>query len=210
MRRPRRLAVLATVLGLSLSPVRGWSADPGPGSSPAALFGLGKQSLGLAGGFGFALPIADTGDEQLQEVEFVYVAPRWGIGISDPMGRDAWYRGSFEVVAEGALLYQVEPENGFAGGITAMLRYNFLRGGPFIPFAEAGVGILVLDWDLEERSDGVNFSPQAGFGFHYFVSPRTALTSEWRWHHISNAGIDQPNRAINSSLFLIGVTTFLK
>jgi hypothetical protein len=42
------------------------------------------------------------------------------------------------------------------------------------------------------------------------VLGRTALTGEWRYHHISNAGIHQANSGISSSVILFGVTVFLK
>lgn len=210
MRRPRRLGVFATVLSTLLFPWGGWGAGPGPGSSASGLFGLGKQAIGISVGHGLAIPIADTANPELEDVQFITVAPRWGIGISNPIGGDAWYRGNFELLGEGTFLYQVEPKEGFAGGITAMFRYNFLPDGRFLPFVEAGAGILVLNLDLAGREDGLNFSPQAGVGFHYFVSEQTAFTGEWRILHISNADIEQPNRSLNSSLFLIGVTTFLK
>ena len=218
-RAPSKPVLLATVV-VALLPRIVSAADPGLTSpprqeragaqSPARLFRLGAQEIGIAAGYGFAIPIADTSDDELRDVQYIYFAPRWGIGISDPMGEDAWYRGNIELVAEGAFLLNVEPKDGFAGGITALLRYNFLPEGVFIPFVEAGVGILSLDFDLKNRSDGLNFTVQAGFGFHYFVSDRTAFTGEWRYHHISNADIEQPNFGINSSLFLIGVTIFLQ
>lgn len=105
---------------------------------------------------------------------------------------------------EGTLLYAFEPGDGVAGGVTPLIRYNFLAGDRFIPFVQGGAGILALDFNLRRQSDGVNFTPQGGLGFHYFVSARAALTWEWRYHHISNAGIRRPNMGINSSLLLLG------
>ena len=222
MRLPRKQIPLATVVVALLLPRAVSGADPGLRSStqqeragpqsPARLFRLGTQEIGIAAGYGFALRfVGETGDdEELRDVQYFYVAPRWGIGISDPMGGDAWYRGNVELLAEGAFLLNLEPKDGFAGGITVMLRYNFLPAGVFIPFVEAGAGILSLDFDLMNRSDGLNFTAQAGFGFHYFVADRTAFTGEWRYHHISNAAIERPNLGINSSLFLIGLTIFLR
>ena len=196
-----------------------WAADGGPETavegtnevpvSPASMFGLGRQEIGLAVGYGFGLPIGGTKHLELEDVQYTYVAPRWGIGISNPIGGDAWYRGNFELLLEGAFIINVEPQSGFAGGATAMFRYNFLAGDTFIPFLELGAGIVALDFNLADQADGFTFTPQGGVGFHYFVSERTALTAEWRLHHFSNAGINEPNNGINSSLFLIGVSVFL-
>ncbi|HET9296710.1 MAG TPA: acyloxyacyl hydrolase, partial [Candidatus Binatia bacterium] len=80
----------------------------------------------------------------------------------------------------------------------------------FIPFFFAGVGFIALDADLARQSDGLNFILQSGVGLHYFISQQTALTGEWRFHHISNARIHDKNAGINSSLFMLGVTFFLR
>lgn len=211
------LILIMVVFGLGPG---AWAAGEGPETavegmnevplSPASLFGLGRQKIGLAVGYGFGIPLGGTKGGDVEEIQYTYVAPHWGIGISNPMGGDSWYRGNVELLMEGAFIINFEPKSGFAGGATAMLRYNFLPGGNFIPFIELGGGIVSLDFDLQdEQSDGFNFTPQGGVGFHYFVSERTALTAQWRLHHISNAGIDEPNDGINSSLFLIGVSAFL-
>lgn len=227
MRRPHRSLLVATVLVL-LVPRGGWAADPGSGSvaeptatatrSPAHLFGYGRQEIGIGVGYTEGFRFGES-TRPLEEVELIYVAPRWGIGISDPMGGDAWYRGNFELLMEGAILIQTEPRDGFGAGLTAMVRYNFLPEGRFIPFVEGGAGLLGIDFDLAHRPgpeaelegqrDGFNFSLHFGVGSHYFVSDRAALTGEVRYHHISNAETRQPNNGIDSVVFMIGVSIFL-
>ena len=183
------------------------AAEP---AADATLFGFGRQSVGIAGGHGLALPVGGTSSDELRDLQFLYLAPRWGVGLSDPMGGTSWYRGNFDLVLEGSFLYSLEPKNGIAGGLTPLIRYNFLAGNRVIPFVQIGGGILALDFDLRRQADGVNFTPQAGLGFHYFLSEATALTGEWRYHHISNAGIHSNNAGINSSVVLFGITVFLR
>jgi hypothetical protein len=69
---------------------------------------------------------------------------------------------------------------------------------------------LALKADLKFQADGLNFTPQGGVGVHYFIFDRASLTAEWRFHHLSNAGIHERNVGINSSLVLFGVTYFLR
>ncbi|HEX6176525.1 MAG TPA: acyloxyacyl hydrolase [Candidatus Binatia bacterium] len=180
-----------------------------PGTYDSA-FGYGKQSLGISGGYGLALPVGGTDAPELEDIEFVYVTPRWGVGITDPLGGSSWYRGNFELLLEGTFLYMLEPKSGIAGGIAPGLRYNFLTGTRVIPFLQAGVGFIALDADLTRQSDGLNFILQTGLGLHYFITQRSALTGEWRFHHISNASIHDKNAGINSSLFMLGLTFFLR
>ncbi|HEU4345187.1 MAG TPA: acyloxyacyl hydrolase [Candidatus Binatia bacterium] len=175
-----------------------------------SLFGFGRQSIGISAGHGLALPIGGTAGEGLRDVQFIYLSPRWGVGISDPMGGNRWFRGNFEFLVEGVFLYEFQPKNGIAGGITPLVRYNFLTGNRLIPFVQAGAGILALDFDLKRHADGLNFTLQGGAGIHYFIWDRAALTGEWRFHHLSNADLHRRNAGINSSVVLFGITLFLR
>jgi lipid A 3-O-deacylase len=205
------IAALIALSGFALKNSEAVAADASdqPGTYESA-FGFGRQSLGISGGHGFALPVGGTDGPELEDIQFVYATPRWGIGISDPLGGRSWYRGNFEFLLEGTFLYMFEPKSGIAGGIAPGLRYNFLTNTRFIPFFFAGVGFIALDADLARQSDGLNFILQSGLGLHYFISQQTALTGEWRFHHISNASIHDKNAGINSSLFMLGVTFFLR
>jgi hypothetical protein len=196
------LAILA--VGCLPSPVWAESAEPGAG----VRFGRGARHVGLTAGVGIAMQRIGE-DRDTDDVRYVATTPRFGIGLFDPLGGDAWYRGNFELVLEGTFLAQFEPHGGWAGGGSTILRYNLLCCGRFVPFFDGGVGILNLDFDLEDQADGINFIIHAGLGTHYFLSERTALTGEWRYQHISNARINYPNRSINASAFFLGASFFL-
>lgn len=205
------IAALVALIGLEL--MKGDASVAEAADQPAgyeSLFGFGKQSLGISAGHGLALPVGGTQTSELEDIQFLYLTPRWGVGITDPLGRHSWYRGNFELLVEGTFLYMFEPKRGLAGGLAPMVRYNFLTGSRFIPFLQAGAGVIALDADLRQQADGVNFILQSGLGLHYFISERTALTGEWRFHHISNANIHDRNAGINSSLVMFGFTFFLR
>lgn len=201
------IAALVALPGFGSQTGHALAAQPG---SYDSAFGFGKQSLGISGGYGLALPVGGTDSPELEDIQFVYVTPRWGVGISDPLGDRSWYRGNFELLLEGTFLYMFEPKHGIAGGLAPVFRYNFLTGTRIIPFLQVGAGVIALHADLERQADGLNFILQSGLGLHFFVSQSTALTGEWRFHHISNAGIHNRNAGINSSLFMLGITFFLR
>jgi lipid A 3-O-deacylase len=202
------VAALVALPGLGSTNGSANAADQPAGYDSA--FGFGKQSLGLSAGHGLALPVGGTQSPELEDIQFVYVTPRWGVGITDQLGDRSWYRGNFELLLEGTFLYIFEPKHGIAGGLAPVFRYNFLTGTRIIPFLQVGAGVIALDADLARQADGLNFIVQSGLGLHFFVSQSTALTGEWRFHHISNAGIHNRNAGINSSLFMLGVTFFLR
>ncbi|MEE9231294.1 MAG: hypothetical protein V3U86_11380, partial [Acidobacteriota bacterium] len=79
-----------------LLPVQGWAAGGGSESStkqesaaaPARLFGSGKQEIAIAVGYAFPFPVGNTTPE-IDDLQYVFLAPRWGIGITNPLGGEA-------------------------------------------------------------------------------------------------------------------------
>lgn len=204
-RRTWTWALLAVATLLAPAPAR---SNPSPASDPEHRFARGTQEWGLALGNGFGFALGRSGDSDVEDVQFAALVPRFGLGLTDRLGADAWYHGNLELLVEGALLQAYEPKGGFAGGATLGLRWNFLAWRGIVPFVELAAGIVDLEFDLDHQSDGINFTPQAGLGFHYWLSERTAFTSQWRFHHISNADLRDPNDGINDSLFLLGISFF--
>ncbi|HEX6438101.1 MAG TPA: hypothetical protein VF182_13265 [Candidatus Binatia bacterium] len=47
-----------------------------PGTYGSA-FGFGRQSLGISAGHGLALPVGGTDNPEMEDIQFVYVTPRW-------------------------------------------------------------------------------------------------------------------------------------
>jgi hypothetical protein len=183
-------------------------AAPSVATDPETRIARGAQEWSLAVGQGTGFELLGSAGSDLEDVELAALVPRWGIGLSDPVGDGAWWRGNLELLVEGAFLYAYEPKGGFAWGGTLALRWNLFAFDRIVPFVELGAGIVDLEFDLDHQADGISFTPQGGVGFHYWVSRRTALTGEWRFHHISNADLRHHNDGINDSLFLVGVSFF--
>jgi hypothetical protein len=209
---------------VAVTDVRGWtlalllvagalaraaSASPaGAVAEPDDRFARGAHEWSLAAGQGTGFELFGSAGSDLVDVEFAALVPRWGRVLSEPLGAGAWYHGSLQLLAEGAFLYAYEPKGGFAWGGTLALRWNFLASERLVPFVTLGAGLVDLEFDLDHQADGINFTPQGGVGLHVRASRRTALTAEWRLHHISNADLREDNDGINDGLFLIGVSYF--
>lgn len=172
-------------------------------------FGRGRQHVGVQVGYGNGFSLGFTGDGDTQDVEYVGVFPRWGIGLTDTLGADSWAAGNLDFLVEGSFIANFDPSGGtFAGG-AVLLRYNFLRWQRFVPFVEAGGGMGHLDFDLRDQSDGFSFVIQGGAGLQTFVTDRVSLDAGWRYHHISNAGTRSPNNGINANVAVVGLTIHL-
>ena len=101
----------------------------------------------------------------------------------------------------------VDPKQAIVGVLDLLLEYRFLHKGPLIAFCEGGGGLILTT--MRDRLDGpVNFDLVAGVGGHWMLNDTTALTTGFRFDHISNGGIYSPNVGINSHMPRVGLTYF--
>jgi hypothetical protein len=162
------------------------------------------QEIAVMIGYGLSHEILGTKEVR----QYFILNPRWGIFLTDVMGKVP-YKGALEFLVEPIAMFQFEPDNRYAFGLSALLRYNFWTGSKITPFFDAGGGVMWTDFGLPEQGSEFNFQVQGGPGLHVHLNQRTAITVQYRFHHISNAHTDVPNFGINSSLFLVGITFFL-
>jgi hypothetical protein len=175
-------------------------------------FHKGAKHVGATVGYSHGFRFGSDADKQLSailgEVRMATLIPRFGYGVTDPIGGDSFLRGNVDVLFELALLFNAEPHFGFGGGGGTSLRYNFLFSRIAVPYVEANLGVVGIDFDLGRQADGFAFNVGAGAGSHWRIGKRTTLTTEIRWQHISNAGTSHPNDGINTIQFMLGVYRF--
>jgi len=91
-----------------------------------------------------------------------------------------------------------------AVNMLALWEWKQLQLLPVTPYFEAGIGVIYTDFRLRKQGLRWNFNPVFGFGFF----KRDAADRRWfaalRFHHISNAGLDEDNRGVNSAFLQIG------
>ena len=134
---------------------------------------------------------------------------RFGKVLSQERGNGI-LRGQFEYAIEAIpafVIFQDSTVYGF--DVTPLLfRWNFTAARKWIPYFELGAGTLFTTKDVPEKTFPVNFTPQAGFGFHLFTNQKQALTLTFKFMHISNGGLDHPNPGINSLQLMVGYQWF--
>jgi hypothetical protein len=142
------------------------------------------------------------------EVQTWDVIPRFGWFLSDEVGKDSWYQGRHELLLE--LPYHMAVDHGgrsMVGGY-ALGSWKFTGLMRTAPYVFAGGGPLYVDLGLPTMGTRLCFSYQGGTGLQYFLKNNMAVTMEYRYHHISNAGTATPNEPLNSSKFLFGMSFF--
>jgi len=165
----------------------------------------GVLELGLKAGYAVSHGHGAPGEE---DVDAVHGLPHLGYVLTDPRG-PGWLRGNLEVLAEPTVArFEAESTAVTAGGLSVLGRWLFGAGGRVRPYLEAGVGLLVGDFNLRQTTCEVNYVLQGGPGVLVFVGERTAVTVGYRFHHVSNAGRCEKNLGLNSSLFVLGLSVF--
>src|SRR3989449_11353053 len=94
--------------------------------------------------------------------------------------------------------------------ISFVFKYNFLSFGRWMPYWDLGLGMLWTNLAprIPEQSTPFNFVMESGPGVQYFATERVALTLGVRFHHISNAGLGDRNKGLNSTLGYLGLSVF--
>jgi lipid A 3-O-deacylase len=84
------------------------------------------------------------------------------------------------------------------------LYYLDVFGDDIKPYIEGGIGIIYTDFKIKGQGLKLNFNPQMGVGMEFNTKSKEAYFLSFRLHHISNGGIDDDNRGINSALMIFG------
>ena len=138
----------------------------------------------------------------ISHVNMLIFQPHVGLSVKDfqrgPLRR-------FEIINEGVIGNAVHPGGRLLGN-TLLFRFDSKPFGNVIPFLDIGSSAMhtTLATRAPEVSGRIQFMPQAGLGIQYFFRPQRAFVIEYRYFHMSNAGLEPPNPGFNGSMLTIG------
>jgi lipid A 3-O-deacylase len=191
-------ATLSLCLCQAEEPASPWQSSPGSG------FRAGAQSFSLLAGANYG--IGGFGSHEAHHLALASLS--YGRMLTRVVGEDRWWQGNLELRLELFGGAQFSPDTDWIVGLTPYLRYNFATGSRLIPFIGAGAGLTATGIGEPDLGGVFQFNEQGGAGLHWLLKNDLALTIEARYIHVSNAGIDEPNRGLNGVIGLIGVTRF--
>jgi len=196
------------VCGMLLQPL-----PPSWGQSPAPLTARevvksGTMEVGLATGFWQAVTF--IGSAQSADRSAVFVLPRIGMVVTEEIQANLW-SGNVELLVEPLYARFTQPFAAEAAGGSLLVKYNLLSFGRWMPFWDAGAGMLWTNLAprIPEQSTPFNFVLETGPGVHYFLTRTMTVSVGVRYHHISNGDIGQRNTGLNAVLPYAGVSWFL-
>ena len=97
------------------------------------------------------------------------------------------------------------PDSNFEFGTDLGFKVGILNEEKSLqPYLKAGIGIMYMTLQTIEQGTQFNFNEFAGVGLQYRSKDNRTLLLEYRYRHLSNAGIDESNGGINDHFFLAG------
>jgi len=152
------------------------------------------------------------------------IATKVGIGFGNKWGNEinhdllwgsvdlGWifmdmFMGNLEGIVELLGGSQFNPNSKYFSGLSLLLQHNIVETkSGWIPFINLGGGIAITDIGPPDIAKETNqFNLQVGAGVKKIISKKTALIAEYRWFHISSAGMYKPNNGVNTQMILFGI-----
>ena len=182
-------------------------ARPAAAFDPEATFARGTTIFGLQVGGGAANNV--EGHRSVSDISFITETPRLSYLFFSPFG-SGLLRSAFEPGLEGWFQQYLSPHSATAQGLKATGRYHFIGLGRFVPYLEGTAGAGGTSLRVPEIDSTFTFVLEAGAGLSYFVTDALAVNAGYRFQHISNGHISNPNRGFNSDSGVVGVSFYFK
>ncbi len=112
----------------------------------------------------------------------------------------------FDIVSEGIVGGSTHPGSHLFGD-TLMFRVMGNSARRYSPFFSVSSGPLhtTLNEHVSELGGHVQFLSQGGAGIQRRLDARRSIVLEYRYFHMSNAGLTKPNHGFNGSMLSIGM-----
>jgi len=164
-----------------------------------------KGEFGILTGYGSSFVGFGETRHQVQTWDAIL---RAGFFLSDEVGKGSWYQGRHELLLELPYHLAVNYDGRSMVGGYMLGHWRFTSLDRVIPYVLAGGGVLFVDLGLPTMGTKLCYSYQGGTGLQYLIDRNTALSLEYRYHHISNADTASPNEPINSNKILMGISFY--
>ena len=162
--------------------------------------------IGLLAGYGWAM---DRLSEE-PDIQHAVLMPSLSIPLTKKELGASFFRGVVQYQLEPVVGYLAEPNQRMEFGLSfAGFKYNFTAPeSRWSPYSNFGFGVIYEPIGHHVQGSNFNFIIQTGAGVQYFLDGKHALNIQYRYRHISNAHLREPNSSINSSFVLVGFSFF--
>jgi opacity protein-like surface antigen len=101
------------------------------------------------------------------------------------------------------------PQDAIEVGINPIgFKLSYDAGQTVVPYFSGGLGVLYTGLQGIELGGPFEFNETAGLGVEIFLEKGLALTIGYRYRHVSNAGIKDDNRGLDTHFGTIGLSWY--
>ena len=152
---------------------------------------------------GYGATHTDLGETKAH-VETIDVVVGYEIFITKVIGV-SFLKGRHSLVIELPVHFVVDPWEDPMIGLNFLARWTFESYDHIKPYIFGGGGPVYTDAEIPGLGSNVNGNWQLGMGLKFPAPKKYDFTIEYRFHHISNMGTEEPNDPLNSSKLLLGL-----
>ena len=168
-------------------------------------FKKGGSDFGAEIGWGWAVDIPPGRNRT--DLGYLFFFPNWQHNLTGMVGK-SWYKGALFYHMEGGLAFSDRDDKFLVGWSPLMAQYKFLSPKRrWAPNVLMGAGFSMTNWkDVATRELGSEFQflLHAGTGLEYYKQ-KGAYSINYRFFHVSNAGIQFPNIGLNAHQITLGI-----
>jgi hypothetical protein len=158
------------------------------------------KGVEVLSGFGLAEPL-QSGDYHVQPLFMDF-----NFDIKSSFNWARKLPGAVDFILEPFAAYVYQPQDNAEIGNNFLIKIGFRPEGKRIqPYFKGGLGLIYITQHLKFQGTQFNFNEYAGMGVDCFFSAHWALALEYRFRHVSNAEIKQPDAGFNTNMGLAGL-----
>jgi hypothetical protein len=132
----------------------------------------------------------------------------FGIDLKRYLSELKDHRGSLSFFLEPQFNTVVNPKTDYECGVGIGLQYRYPLTDIVSIFAMGSVGPHYISVVTAKQANGFIFSDVLGAGFYFYLTKDSAITAGYRFRHISNAHMAEPNFGIDNHFVTIGYSVF--
>ncbi len=149
-----------------------------------------------------------TEDIDNDAYEPIFLICRLGHDLTGFFPGLARQRGTLSAYLETQVNPVVSPETDVEFGIGLGLKYQYPLSNRLAVYAAGSVGPHYITVTCNEQENGFVFANTIGGGLSWFLTGKSAISVEYRFRHLSNADLAEPNGGINSHIVMVGYLIF--
>lgn len=138
----------------------------------------------------------------------VFLIGHFGVDLKRYFSELKNHRGTLSFFLEPQINPVVNPRTDFECGIGIGLQYMYPIMGKLSVYALGSVGPHYISVVTTKQASGFIFADSIGAGFYYYLTKDSALNAGYRFRHMSNANLADPNGGIDTNSGVIGYSVF--